>query len=79
MKARKRGRCGRGCRRAGGFNGAAPLKARKPDYVLWWDYNHQVLQWGRAVEGAETYAPGEPPHTASALQWGRAVEGAETR
>ena len=38
------------------------------------------LQWGRAVEGAETVQYERPILThPTLLQWGRAVEGAETQ
>ncbi len=37
-----------------------------------------VLQWGRAVEGAETMIAETSPSAPEQLQWGRAVEGAET-
>ena len=36
------------------FNGAAPLKARKQDLTLKIKTEYDGLQWGRAVEGAET-------------------------
>ena len=37
-----------------------------------------MLQWGRAVEGAETYHCALRWVAEELLQWGRAVEGAET-
>jgi len=48
------------CGRAGkleerwSFNGAAPLKARKPASQAAEYLAAHLLQWGRAVEGAET-------------------------
>ncbi len=40
------------------FNGAAPLKARKLRPSSWTGKADLKLQWGRAVEGAETSRPG---------------------
>jgi len=55
LKARKReGQKREGARRAAGFNGAAPLKARKRQMLIDIDAVVEKLQWGRAVEGAET-------------------------
>jgi len=41
-------------RKSGGFNGAAPLKARKRSARKTLQAASYRLQWGRAVEGAET-------------------------
>ena len=40
-----------------GFNGAAPMKARKPAQAAAELPAVLVLQWGRADEGAETTLP----------------------
>jgi len=54
------------------------LKARKPEAVPSAASLPKPLQWGRAVEGAETKTRCSKTSMRSGLQWGRAVEGAET-
>ena len=60
------------------FNGAAPVKVRKPKAVYRVTDVWLELQWGRTREGAETppYFPVFP--RSGKLQWGRTREGAET-
>jgi len=78
MKARKPTTRGSSSSRTAGFNGAAPLKARKQSILddIWTAM--EELQWGRAVEGAETTSDAPIIAEPLTLQWGRAVEGAET-
>ncbi len=54
MKARKHIRMAELPARQAGFNGAAPMKARKPETRTENGPQALMLQWGRADEGAET-------------------------
>ena len=54
------------------------MRARKPIGSFAWISSLSVLQWGRALAGAETMAIITPPGCESELQWGRALAGAET-
>ncbi len=54
MKARKHQPAGMLRGRFAGFNGAAPMKARKPFGGVGQWAVRELLQWGRADEGAET-------------------------
>ena len=54
MKARKRAHAVRYGLILYRFNGAAPLKARKQGKIVTERGVGVELQWGRAVEGAET-------------------------
>ena len=49
-----------------GFNGAAPVKVRKPRTDAIEPWGSQVLQWGRTREGAETlFKPADVRHVAT--------------
>ena len=60
------------------FNGAAPVKVRKPATDCADFADGERLQWGRTREGAETVTGGTYTLADLGLQWGRTREGAET-
>ncbi len=60
-----------------GFNGAAPMKARKFSEADADPLELLLLQWSRADEGAEMEWLADIAEGLKGLQWSRADEGAE--
>ncbi len=77
MKARKCCRLNPHTEGYPGFNGAAPMKARKCEQRCYELCDHVLLQWSRADEGAEIGGSPVAPNALGELQWSRADEGAE--